>query len=81
MKLISVQYITESSEACFFNVTFEIKPLFRQAIQLTKRAYLDKFRNNGYSPFYYWCEDGERGDNYASVVNEMILQHELNKNK
>lgn len=80
MILINVEYLNESSEACFFNVTFEIKPLFRTPIQITKRAYLEKFKKS-YSPFYYWCDNGERGDNYCSVVNEMILQYELTNNK
>lgn len=78
MILLNVEYLNESSEALFFNVTFEIKPLFRTPLQITKRAYLEKF-TRGYSPFPYWCDNGQQVDNYSSVANEMILQYELTK--
>ena len=80
MKLINVDYINESSNAIFFNVTIEISRLFRPNITVTRKAYLGKWNTNGgYGVDYRWCDTSEIGEMYQSVLNEMIFKYEATK--
>lgn len=80
MKLINVDYINESSKAIFFNVTIEFSRFLRPPINVTRKAYLEKWSTNGgYGVDYRWCDTSEIGEMYQSVLNEMILKYEATK--
>lgn len=76
MKLIKVEYLEESSEAIFFDVTFEKTYFFKQNKIYTKRCFLEKTGTKSYFKF----SDNTGGYNFDSaIIQEMILQYEKNK--
>mgnify|MGYP003658163689 FL=1 len=81
MKLISVEYVEESSTAIFFNVEFEIKKTFWNNKQvIVKRAFLEKWLSRPYSNNFQWSDNSKNWDKFNSVfIAEMILKYEQRK--
>lgn len=79
MKLVSVKYITESSNCIFCDVTFSRKTWFTKRKEFTKRYMLEKYEysRDQYAHAAYTIDNSSSdiGLQYA-IRSEMILQYE-----
>lgn len=87
MKLIKVEYLEESSEAIFFNITFKTSySYFFADKELTKRAFIEKwsiFKNKGfsYANNFQWSDNTNNAHHQfdKAILQEMILAYENSK--
>lgn len=78
MKVLKVEYLEESSKAIFFNVTVEVKRLFKKPTIEVKRAVLEKWfiPNFQYANNFQWTDNTGKANFDDPVISEMILQYE-----
>lgn len=85
MEIINVEYTGESTHAIFGTVNCKLKDsIFSSRENVVKYdVYLEKWRQNEYSPFVNHCSNNKRFDfgerEYQAVKHLLIHEYEKNK--